>query len=385
MQIDAKPFEVAIDSKMLVDLRARLAATRWPAAPRGRPWEFGAEYEYMREIIAYWQDGFDWALQQQRINTFEHYRFSVDGRRVHAAIGRSSQGRLPSLLLMHGRPGSFIEFLEVAKRLSQPERYGRDPRDGANVVALSLPGCGFSDPPESPIGPREIARQWLTVALSDLRLGQFAVHGSDWGAAIGSWMALERPDAVQGLHLTSAIMQPDTAPPAPPLDEEEQAFLARRASRGPWEMGYQIIQGSKPLTLAYGLADSPAGLAAWLLEKYHAWSAARGSNLPPPMDRDDLLAIVSLYWFAGPGPDGWIYRSLLDGTGLRLPPGARIEVPTAICSFANDVSPPSPPRWQERAYRVVGRTRISHGSHFPGLDAPEALTDDLLRFLRSLA
>ena len=385
MRIDAPPFEVAIDKETLDDLRARLAATRWPVAPRGKPWEFGAEPGYMRGIIAYWRDGFDWAAQQRRINTLEHHRFAVDGRRVHAAIARSPQGRLPTVLMMHGWPGSFVEFMEVAQRLSQPERYGRDPRDGAHVVALSLPGCGFSDPPESPVGPRDIARRWLAMAARDLGLGRYAIHGSDWGAAVGSWMALERPEAVQGLHLTSAILQPDTAPPAPPLDEEERAFLARRASRGPWESGYQVMQGSKPLTLAYGLADSPAGLAAWMLEKYHAWSAARGADRPPPMDRDDLLTIVSLYWFAGPGPDGWIYRSLLDGTGLRLPPGARIEAPTAICSFADDVSPPSPPRWQERAYRVVRRTRVPHGSHFPGLDAPEALADDLLGFLRSLA
>lgn len=385
MRTDGERFGIHIDEAALADLRRRLGDTRWPIAPRGEPWGYGTDLAYMRGIITYWRDRHDWRAQERRLNAFEHRLFEVAGRRVHATIERSAEGRRPAVLMAHGWPGSFVEFLDVAVRVAHPERYGGRAEDGATVVMVSLPGCGFSDPPEAPIGPREIARGWLELMTERLGTARFVVHGGDWGAAIGSWLALDAPQAVQGLHITSAILQPDTAPPAPPPDEAEQAFLARRASRGPWESGYQIMQGSKPLTLAYGLTDSPAGLAAWMLEKYRSWSSARREGGPPPMSIDDLLTIVGLYWFAGPGPAGWIYRSLLDGTGLRLPPGARIGVPTAICAFADDVSPESPPSWQQRAYEVVRRTRVPHGSHFPGLDAPEALAEDLLGFLRDLA
>lgn len=384
-RMDGERFDISIDDASLEDLRRRLRATRWPLAPDGEPWEHGADLGYMRGIITYWCDRYDWRAQERRLNTLEHRRFDVGPRRLHAAIERSSEGRRPAVLMAHGWPGSFVEFLEAAARVAHPERYGGRAEDGATVVMVSLPGCGFSDAPAAPIGPREIARDWLVLMTERLGVPRFVVHGSDWGAAIGSWLAIDAPQAVQGLHLTSAILQPDTAPPAPPLDGLEQEFLAKRASRGPWESGYQIIQGTKPLTLAYGLTDSPAGLAAWILEKYRGWSAARRDHGPPPMAPDDLLTIVSLYWFAGPGPAGWIYRSLLDGTGLRLPAGARVGVPTAICTFADDVSPESPLRWQQRAYEVVRRTRVPHGSHFPGLDAPRELTSDLLDFLRDLA
>jgi pimeloyl-ACP methyl ester carboxylesterase len=170
------------------------------------------------------------------------------------------------------------------------------------VIAASLPGYAFSDPPDGPIGPRE-GGAWLCAMMTQtLGFARFAVHGGDWGAAIASWMAHEAPAQVAAIHLTSAILQPDVTNADPPLDDAEHAYLEARRVRGPWESGYQAIQGTKPLTLAYGLADSPVGLAAWIIEKYHGWSVARGTERGPPMDRDDLLTVAMLYWLAEPGP-----------------------------------------------------------------------------------
>lgn len=376
--------QFAITDESLADLGRRLALTRWPVAPEGAPWTYGTSLDYLRGVVNYWHSAFDWRAREMRINRHRHYVFPVHGRQVHVVVVRGEDSRSPPLLMGHGWPGAFTEFLAVAERIAHPGLCDGQASDGPTVVLVSLPGCGLSSAPAFPIGPAEIARDWLAVMQDHLGYPQFFVHGSDWGAAIGSWLAANSPTAVVGLHLTSAIIQPDITAPGIKLDDEEQTFLRRRAERGPWESGYQAIQGSKPLTLAYGLTDSPVGLAAWILEKYHSWGAARGTPEPPAIPLDELLTIVSLYWFAGPGPATWIYRFLLDGTGLRFPTGTRVGVPTAICSFRHDVSPPSPEVWQRRCYEVVRRTAVDHGGHFPGLDAGFALAADLRTFMAQL-
>ncbi|MGA0071051.1 MAG: epoxide hydrolase family protein [Steroidobacteraceae bacterium] len=374
----------SIAEPVLADLRRRLSETRWPASPAGDPWAYGTSLEYLRSVVDHWRNDFDWRARERLLNHHRHYLLPVRGRDVHVVVVEGGNGQRPPVLMGHGWPGAFTEFLQVADRLAHPGRHGGSGEDAVTAVLVSLPGCGLSSAPAKPIGPRDIAADWLCIMREHLGHERFLVHGSDWGAAIASWLAADQPDAVVGLHLTSAIIQPDIAAPGIELEEEERAFLQRRAARGPWESGYQAIQGSKPLTLAYGLTDSPAGLAAWILEKYQSWGAARGTAAPPPVPLDELLTILSLYWFAGPGPSTWIYRFLLDGTGLRFPAGLRVRVPTAICSFRHDVSPPSPAVWQQRCYEVVRRTAVDHGGHFPGLDAGSALATDLAAFIRQL-
>lgn len=371
---------IAVDDTVLEDLSRRLAATRWPIAPEGSPWAYGTALAWMRDLVDYWRDGFDWRAIEVRLNRFAHYRLPAEGRRIHAVVEPGSGDGLP-LLMLHGWPGSFLEFMQVVEPLARPAGYGGLAQDGITVIAASLPGYAFSDPPAAPIGPREAAATLLTMMRETLGIDRFYVHGGDWGAAVASWMAFDAPDAVSALHLTSAIMQPRVEEGDPPLREEERVFLDSRAGRGPWEAGYQMIQGTKPLTLAYGLTDSPVGLAAWILEKYRGWSPARSSDAPPPMDRDALLTVVMLYWLAGPGPASWMYRFLVDGTAFRLPPGGRIGVPTSLCLFDGDISPVAPLCWQRRSYEVVRRTVFPGGSHFPGLDAPEPLLADLRRFV----
>lgn len=375
--------EICISEESIVDLQERLRKTRWPVVPQADDWSYGTNLSYLQGVVEYWRSGFDWRQQQARLNRYAHYLLPVEvsaGQRwVHAVILRSAQGTRAPILMAHGWPGSFVEFLSTAERLSAPEKFGGDPREGATVVLLSLPGVALSSPATAPIGPREIAADWHSVMTQSLGIRQFFMHGGDWGAAIASWLAVDAPHCLQGLHLTSAIMQPDVV--GLELDEAEKAFIARRAQRGPWESGYQVIQGTKPATLSYSLTDSPTGLAGWLLEKYQSWGASRGTSNPPNIAPDELLTMISLYWFYGPGPSSWIYRSLIDGTGLKFPKGVRVGVPTAICSFAHDVSPPSPASWQERAYHVVRRTAIDHGGHFPGLDAMEALARDIRDFM----
>ncbi len=380
---DIEPFRyrISIDQNQLEDLAKRLAQTRWPAEPEGSAWEYGTSPSYLRSVVEYWQGEFDWRKIERRLNSYAHYRIPADGQCCHVVVEKGSGTSPLPLVLFHGWPGSFIEYLPLVERLAHPEAFGRNADDGVTVIIASLPGVGFSDPPARPTGPRDIGRMWQGLLADQLGLSQYALHGGDWGAAVASWMAIDASKSVLGIHLTSPILQMDPATLTEPLSAEEQTYLAARAARGPGDEGYRVIQGTKPLTLAYGLTDSPAGLAAWIIEKFHGWSSAKGLDEPPPFAIDALLTIITLYWFAGPGPSTWIYRSLIDGTGLRPSDGERVKVPTWLCRFGDDISPPSPPSWQERTYNVTHRTEVAHGSHFPGLDATEPLAAELIEFM----
>jgi pimeloyl-ACP methyl ester carboxylesterase len=376
--------QLKISNDELSDLNRRLRQTRWPIAPEGDPWEYGTSLAYSKEIITFWRNDFDWRTQERKLNGYAHIAVPISGRTVHAVVILSEKGQRPPILLAHGWPGSFVEFINVGERLAHPERFGGIAAQGSTVIIPSLPGCGLSSAPTAPIAPRQIAHDWHHLMTETLNIDKFFVHGGDWGAAIASWLAVDSPDVLYGIHLTSAIVQPDLNAESK-LTDEEQSFLNQRASRGPWDNGYRVMQGTKPLTLSYGLTDSPAGLASWLLEKYQSWGAAHGTQNPPEIAFDDLLTIISLYWFAGPGPSTWIYRSWINGTALTFCSGVRVSVPTAICSFQYDVSAVSPDAWQQRCYNVVRRSTIDHGGHFPGLDASLALSQDIQDFVAEIA
>lgn len=382
--IESFRYRISVDQDQLADLAQRLANTRWPAEPEGSAWEYGTSQSFLRTAVDYWQAEFDWRKIEQRLNSYAHYRIPLAGKYCHAVVEQGSGANPEAVVLFHGWPGSFVEYLPLIERLAHPEKFGNDAEDGVTVIIASLPGAGFSDAPDKPTGPRDIGRMWHRLLTDEFGLPEYAAHGGDWGAAVASWMAINEPDHVRGIHLTSPILQMDPATLTVPLSEEEERFLTARAGRGPWESGYRIMQGTKPLTLAYGLTDSPAGLAAWIIEKFHSWSSSKGTDQPPPFSLDDLLTIVTLYWLTGPGPSTWIYRSFIDRTGLRPGAGERAEAPTWLCRFGDDISPESPPSWQERSYNVTHRTEVDHGSHFPGLDAAEALSADLAEFMVSL-
>jgi pimeloyl-ACP methyl ester carboxylesterase len=375
---------LSISNDELTDLNRRLKQTRWPLSPDGDPWEYGTSLAYLQEVVDTWLHDFDWRIQEQRLNRYSHIAVPISGRIVHAVVIPSKEGQRPPVLLAHGWPGSFVEFLNVGERLAHPEQFGGIAAEGSTVIIPSLPGCGLSSAPAVPIAPRDIAKDWHRLMTDTLDISKLVVHGGDWGAAVASWLAVDAADMVNGIHLTSAIIQP-SLDAEENLSDDEQSFLNDRASRGPWDSGYRVMQGTKPLTLSYGLTDSPAGLAAWLLEKFQSWGAAHGTGNPPDISLDDLLTIISLYWFAGPGPSTWIYRSWVNGTALKFPAGVRAEVPTAICSFEHDISPVSPDAWQQRCYNVVKRSNIDHGGHFPGLDAPLALAQDIQEFVGEIS
>jgi microsomal epoxide hydrolase len=380
--INAEPFVIAVPDDVLADLRDRLSRTRWPIEAKAAPWRYGTDLAYMREIVAYWRDGYDWRRWEAELNRFPNYKATVGGRTIHFMLERGSGDNPLPLLITHGWPGSVVEFLRAIEPLAHPERFGGDVADAFTVIAPSLPGYGFSDAPEAPITPRQIAEIWHELAVDVLGLDHYVAQGGDWGACVTSWLAFDHPDKLAAIHLNMQGLLPFRGDGAPPLTGEEQAWLAAAQARSRFESGYQQIQGTKPQTLSYGLTDSPAGLAAWILEKFHGWTTP-GAATMPPLDRDQLLTNVMLYWLNGINASTWLYTALVEGDAFFLGLGEKIDVPTGLILFPNDLLPPPPDSWTRRVYNVQRRRDGEAGGHFAVMENPTLMVADMRSFFRN--
>ncbi len=377
----AEPFKIDVSETVLADLKDRLARTRWPIEPRSRPWQYGTDLSYLHEVVAYWQNRYDWRRWEAALNRFPQYHADVDGRKVHFILERGSGDNPLPLVITHGWPGSIVEFIDIIEPLAHPERFGGDVRDAFTVVAPSLPGYGFSDPPAHPISPRDVARQWRTLMVDVLGCERYVAQGGDWGSCVTSWLALDHPEKLAAIHLNSLGLTPFRGEGAPPTAAEERDWFARVMPAYQPETGYQQIQGTKPQTLAYGLTDSPAGLAGWILEKFHGWTIP-GKPATPPFDLDHLLTNIMLYWLSGPNAPSWLYVSLIDGSAFQLDRGERVEVPTGLFLFPSDLLAQPPASYTSRAYNVTHRRDAASGGHFAALENGALLVEDMRAFFR---
>ncbi len=356
MQVE--PFRVEIPERMLTDLRERIRDTRWPEASPEPGWEQGTELGYLRELLAYWADGFDWRAQERRLNEHDHFRAEIDGVRIHFVHIR--RGGIP-LILTHGWPSTFVEHLQLVPHL-----------EGFDLVIPSLPGYGFSErPPRTTM--RETARRWHAL-MQGLGYERYGAQGGDFGAAVTAYMALDEPDSLLGIHLHQIDTPPFVDAPATAAEHE---YLEAVAAWDAVERGYSSIQSTKPQTVAYGLNDSPAGLAAWIVEKWRSWS-----HDLERIDRDVLLTNLTIFWATET-----IASSMRDYYDERwhdhaMGPDDHIAVPTAVALFANElVSEGTPPReWAERLFNVVRWTRMPRGGHFAPAEEPELLARDIAEF-----
>lgn len=380
------PFTVNVPEAVLEDLRRRLAAYRPPTEPEAAGWRYGVDGRYLAELIDYWRAGFDWRAAEQRLNRFAHYRAELDAGEdgplsVHVVVQGAARPDAPVVLLTPGWPSSLVEYQDLIERLAAPERYGGDPQTAVNVVAAELPGFGLSQPPRRPMPPRRMAELWRQLLVETLGCSRAFVHGGDWGAVVSSWLAFDHPETVAGLHLSALGLRPAVDRAAQPLSEEEIAWLQATKQRLDADGGYREQQATKPTTLAVGLSDSPAALAAWLIEKYHGWSGA-GAEAPPPIPPDELLTSASLYWTLGDiSAANWIYWADRHSGGIGLRPGERIETPTGFALFGGGFFPPAPRAWAERAYRVAAWEVHDRGGHFPAWTVPERLAPSILEFV----
>ena len=385
MTADIAPFKVAVPQRDLDDLAARLANTRWPDEIDGVGWDLGTPLGYLRELAEYWRLRYDWRTHEERLNGFDGFMTTIDGANVHFLHARSPEPDATPLLLTHGWPGSIVEFLDVIGPLSDPRAYGGDPADAFHVVVPSIPGFGFSGPTtEANWGSGRVADAW-PVLMSRLGYERFGVHGGDWGGIISRDVAVRNPDRVIGAHLT---MLPSAAPESEAdlegLTGDELAWAeaalaqGRRFQQG--ELGYAMIQATKPQTLAYGLTDSPAGQLAWLVEKFKSYSDSR--DVPEDaIDRDDILTNVMLYWLTGTANSSSRIYSSLGGAWGAPPP--KSTVPTGVAVFPKDTGIPLR-HLAERTDNIVHWSNLDRGGHFPGLEVPDLLIGDLRTFFKLL-
>ncbi|MDE2005408.1 MAG: alpha/beta fold hydrolase [Rhodospirillales bacterium] len=381
---DPVPFTLHVADAAIADLRERLARARLPdQAPDGGPWAYGTDLAYLRDLIAYWRDVFDWRAQEAALNAFPQYKVEIAGIGLHFLHVPGKGPEPKPLLLLHGWPGSVFEFLDIIPRLTDPARFGGDAADAFTVIAPSLPGYGLSfRPGQKRFSAAEMADAFAALMTGTLGYRRFGAQGGDWGAFVASAMGARHADNLVGIHLNLLSLRPDLPPPAQPTPDEAR-YLAEVTHWLAEETGYQAIQGTRPQTLAYGLTDSPAGLAAWIAEKFRAWSDCDGDPARA-IDRDRMLGNIALYWFTGAiGSSFWPYYARLHGE-WPVPDGRTVDVPMGYAAFPREIR--RPPRSLARhMYTDIRRwTDMPKGGHFAALEQPAALAAEIAAFFRPL-
>ena len=374
-----RPFKIDVPDAVLVDLKDRLARTRLPDEIDGAGWDYGTPLGYLKELITYWRETFDWRKQERMLNAFDQYKTRIGDLDIHFIHQRSPEKNAIPLLITHGWPGSVAEFTKIIGPLTNPVAHGGRAEDAFHVVAPSMPGYGFSDKPrERGFGPPRVADVNAQL-MARLGYEQYGLQGGDWGAIVSRWHAFRHPSPVIGLHLNMVV----AAAPAGSKPEEglTAADLARTRERqgffGAEETAYSQIQGTKPQSLGYGLNDSPAGQAAWIVEKFRSWCDCKG-NPETILTKDELLTNITLYWVTQTATSS----ARMYYENRHAPPSqpmGRVEVPTGAAIFPSEIVIP-PRRWAEAAYNLVHWTEMPRGGHFAAMEQPELLVADIRKF-----
>ena len=374
-----EPFSIRIDESVLQDLHDRLDRTRLPDQIRDTGWDYGIPADYVGQLVEYWRHSYDWRAEERTLNQLPHYRTTIDGQAIHFIHARSPDPDALPLLITHGWPGSVVEFLEAIPRLTDPVAHGGQTADAFHVIAPSLPGYGFSEPPRT----RGWDVQRIARAFAELmgRLGyeRYVAQGGDWGAQVTTRIGALDVEHCAAVHLNMALGSPPDSPVA--LTPEEQQDLAAMKQFGDEESGYAHEQGTKPQTLGVALNDSPAGLLAWIVEKFQAWSDCEGDP-ERCFTRDQLITNVMLYWVNQTGASSarlyWEVKHATPAAGLPF-----VEVPTGVARYPKEVLR-WPRSWIECQYNVVHWAVMERGGHFPAMEQPELFVDDVRRFFRTV-
>lgn len=372
-----RPFEIHVPDDVLDDLRQRLSRTRWPDALPGTGWDYGADVAYVRELCDYWRGDYDWRIHEVALNHYPQFLAEVDGVDLHFYHVRG-QGPAPfPLLLLHGWPGSVFEFHHLIGPLTDPAAHGGDPLDAFDVVIPALPGYGWSGKPrETGWGPTRMAHAFNQLMSKVLGYERFAVQGGDWGGIIAARMGGLHTEHVAAAHL-NFILAP--APPDAAATEEGRAALRALEAFRAAETAYSQLQGTKPMSLAVAQADSPAGLAAWIVEKFRTWSDCDG-NIEQVYTKDQLLTNIMFYWAPNSIASAarLYFEMAREGAAAVASP---ITVPTAVASFPKEIYR-FPRSWVEQRANIVRWTEFPRGGHFAALEQPEALLADIREFFR---
>ncbi|MEU6170733.1 epoxide hydrolase [Streptantibioticus parmotrematis] len=375
-----EPFTQRTDPAALEDLRARLRATRWPDRPEDAGWSLGTDLDHLRDLVAYWADGFDWPAREAELARLPRYRVRLGGLGIHFVHAKAAEpaGTALPLVLCHGWPDSFWRYTKVVDLLTDPGAHGADPADAFDVIVPDAPGFGYSDRPAGePLNSPQVAGLWAQL-MDVLGYPRFGAAGGDIGSHVSRYLALDHPDRVVAVHRTDAGIPVHTGDPAE-LTESERAWFEEVAAWSAAEGAYAAIHRTKPQTAAVGLNDSPAGLAAWIVEKMRAWSDC-GGDVERAFTRDEILTNVTLYWLTGTiGSSMRMYRA-----NSLIPPAQlarRVEVPSGFSIFHGDIVRP-PRAWIERTANAVRITEPARGGHFAAFEQPELYAEELRAFFR---
>ncbi|MDO3409803.1 epoxide hydrolase [Saccharibacillus sp. CPCC 101409] len=379
-----QPFTIEIPRQQIDDLRNRLQRIQWPSGFDAEPWSLGADAAFMRRLVDYWTNEYDWRKQERWLNGFPQFKANIGGLDIHFVHIRG-EGKSPKpLIVTHGWPGSFIEHLKLSSYLARPSQYGGDPEDSFDIVIPSLPGYGFSQIPDKPgMGPKAVAPLWAEL-MTLLGYETFYAQGGDVGSSVSTWLAALYPERVKALHLNYILgnLRPSSGEGERPLSADEQDYLDRMQDWARREGAYASLHATKPDTPAFALSDSPVGLAAWITEKFRAWSDC-GGDLENAVSLDELLTNISIYWFTNTVASSMRMYAESARVPLRFGPGEGVAVPTGVTLFPGEI--PMPPReWAERVYNIVYWEHAPRGGHFASLEQPALLAEQIRAFVGSV-
>ena len=366
-----KSFKIEIDQNQIEDLNSRLSHIRWPDEIADSGWDYGTNLSYLKELCYYWKNDFSWVNQETILNQFDQFKTEEEDINLHFIYHKGKGSKNLPLLLIHGWPDSFYRFVKLIPLLIEPDENGV----AFDVIVPSIPGFGFSDKPtERGMGTVKIATLFNKLMIETLGYDSFYVHGGDWGPAIATHMAIQENEKIKGLHLTNIPLDLFFSANPAEFGEEEKAYVQ---TFGQWqrkEGAFAAIQGSKPQTIAYGLNDSPSGLAAWIIEKFNSWSDDRG-YIENSFSKDELLTIISIYWFTQTAGSAarLYYESVRQAPVDKV---VKINAPTHFAIFPEDCIQ-IPKSFGQRIYNIKSWNKMARGGHFPALEAPDLLAADI--------
>ncbi|MDC1278700.1 epoxide hydrolase [Candidatus Pelagibacter ubique] len=377
-----KPFKLNIPNKALQEIYTKVKNYPWHEMPDDGGWEYGSNLDYMKEISSYWVKDFDWRKHEAEINKFSNFTTIVDDIEMHFIYEKGSGSNPTPLLLMHGWPGSVLEFLHIIEKLAHPEKFGGNIEDAFDVIVPSLPGFGFSGRPSKPMGPRKIAEILNKLMTENLEYKNYMAQGGDWGATIANWIGYDHSKSCKAIHINCLTMRHPDGPQSKQEEEWQQRFNKDQVMQD----GYRTQQATKPQTLSYGMMDSPVGIAAWIIEKMYSWSDLKDGDIESAYSKDALLANIMVYIVTKTfNTASWIYYGRREEGGRFFPKDfKKIKIPTAAAIFPAEMSEWPPRSYVERMFNITQWTEMPRGGHFAALEEPELLVNDLVKFSRSV-
>ncbi|MDA7476253.1 epoxide hydrolase [Candidatus Pelagibacter ubique] len=375
-------FKVKISDQEIDSIYNKIKKYPWHEMPDDGGWEYGTNLDYLKELSNYWVNNFDWRKSEAQLNRFSNFKSKVDDIDIHFIHEKGSGSNPTPLLLMHGWPGSVIEFLHIIERLAHPEKFGGNIDDAFDVVVPSLPGFGFSGRPSRPMGPRKIANTLNKLMTENLGYKNYLAQGGDWGATIANWIGYDHSKSCKAIHINCLTMRHPDGPQTKQEEEWQQRFNQDQIMQD----GYRTQQATKPQTLSYGMMDSPVGIAAWIIEKMYSWSDLKDNNIESVYSKDTLLANIMVYVVTKTfNTATWIYYGRREEGGRFFPKNfKKIEIPTAAAIFPAEMSEWPPKSYVDRMFNITQWTEMPRGGHFAALEEPELLVNDLVKFSRSV-